>query len=113
MKSRRIWAKEEHLLFPSFVTLASAEREGTRPALPFSTVLHPIRMMEAEHERIEAVLDRLREAALSVPEPDSLSPGWHQLMSQLSELDTDLREQHRTENEILFPRALELERRPL
>jgi regulator of cell morphogenesis and NO signaling len=106
-------AKEEHLLFPSFVALASAEREGTRPALPFSTVLHPIRMMEAEHVRIEAALDRLRAAALAVPEPDSLSPGWHRLVAELSELDTDLREQHRAENEILFPRALELERRLL
>jgi regulator of cell morphogenesis and NO signaling len=106
-------AKEEYLLFPSFVALATAEREGTRPALPFSTVLHPIRMMEAEHVRIEAALDRLRAAALAVPEPDRLSPGWRQLVAELCELDTDLREQHRTENEILFPRALELERRPL
>jgi regulator of cell morphogenesis and NO signaling len=106
-------AKEEHLLFPSFVALATAEREGTRPALPFSTVLHPIRMMEAEHVRIEAALDRLRSAALAVPEPDSLSPEWHRLVAELSELDTDLREQHRTENEILFPWALELERQLL
>jgi regulator of cell morphogenesis and NO signaling len=106
-------AKEQHLLFPSFVALAAAERDGIRPALPFSTVLHPIRMMEAEHVRIEAALDRLRAATLSVPEPDSLSPGWRRLVSELTELDTDLREQHRTENEILFPRALELERRLL
>jgi regulator of cell morphogenesis and NO signaling len=106
-------AKEEHLLFPSFVALATAEREGTRPALPFATVLHPIRMMEAEHVRIEAALDRLQAAALGVAEPDSLSPGWRRLVSELSELDTDLRDQHRTENEILFPRALELERRLL
>ena len=67
-------AKEEHLLFPSFVALASAEREGTRPALPFSTVLHPIRMMEAEHVRIEAALDRLRAAALAVPSPTACHP---------------------------------------
>jgi regulator of cell morphogenesis and NO signaling len=106
-------AKEEHLLFPSFVALATAEREGTRPALPFSTVLHPIRMMEAEHLRIEAALDHLRSAALAVPEPDSLSPGWRRLLTELSDLDTDLRDQHRAENEILFPRALELERQLL
>jgi regulator of cell morphogenesis and NO signaling len=106
-------AKEEHLLFPSFVALASAERDGTRPALPFSTVLHPIRMMEAEHVKIEAALDHVRRAALSVPEPDSRSPAWQRLVSELSELDTELREQHRTENEILFPQALDLERRLL
>ena len=100
-------------MFPSFVTLATAEREGTRPALPFSTVLHPIRMMEAEHVRIEAALDRVRQATLSVPVADSLSPAWDRLVSELSDLDADLREQHRTENEVLFPRALDLERRLL
>jgi iron-sulfur cluster repair protein YtfE (RIC family) len=69
--------------------------------------------MEAEHVRIEAALDRVRRAAHSVPEPDSRSPAWQRLVAELSELDAELREQHRTENEILFPQALDLERRLL
>jgi iron-sulfur cluster repair protein YtfE (RIC family) len=36
---------------------------------------------------------------------------WRQCLTQLAQLDADLREHHRTENEVLFPRALELERR--
>ena len=107
-------AKEEHLLFPALEALANAERTGgPRPPLPFATVLHPIRLMEAEHARIELALDRLRELVFAVSEPDTLSAAWHHCMADLSRLDDDLREHHRTENEVLFPRALELERRTL
>ncbi len=105
-------AKEEHLLFPAITALSIAEREGTRrPPLAFATVLHPIRFMEAEHARIETAVDQLRVLARAVPESDTLSPIWHRCMGDLAKLDSELREHHRTENEVLFPRALELERR--
>ena len=107
-------AKEENLLFPALEALANAERTGgARPALPFATVLHPIRLMESEHVRIELALDRLREMVLAVSEPDTLSAAWHDCMAGLAQLDVDLRDHHRTENDLLFPRALELERRIL
>jgi regulator of cell morphogenesis and NO signaling len=104
-------AKEEHLLFPAIAALSTAVRAGVhRPPLVFATVLHPIRFMEAEHRRIEMALDRLRELARAVMEPDTLTPQWRQCMADLARLDMELREHHRTENEVLFPRALELER---
>jgi len=107
-------AKEENLLFPALEALSNAERTGAgRPPLPFATVLHPIRLLEAEHVGIELALDRLRERVLEVDEPETLTAAWHQCMADLSRLDADLRDHHRTENEILFPRALELERRVL
>ena len=105
-------AKEEHLLFPAIAALSAADRAGARrPPLAFATVLHPIRFMEAEHERIEMAVERLRELARVVPESDTTSPNWHRCMADLSKLEQELREHHRTENEVLFPRALELERR--
>jgi regulator of cell morphogenesis and NO signaling len=107
-------AKEEHLLFPALASLAAADREGgNRPSLPFSTVLHPIRLMEAEHVRIELALDALHEAALAVVEPESLSQGFRECMTELSRLDEELREHHRAEDAVLFPRAMEVERRLL
>ncbi|MDP3720314.1 MAG: hemerythrin domain-containing protein [Acidobacteriota bacterium] len=107
-------AKEEHLLFPAFAALSAADRTGgDRPATAFVTVLHPIRAMEAEHVRIEQALDRLRELARAVVEPDALAANWRQCLAELATLDADLRADHRTENEVLFPRALELERRLL
>lgn len=105
-------AKEENLLFPAIAALSSAEREGgPRPPPVFATVLHPIRFMEAEHARIELALDRLRELARAVMEPETLSPAWHRCMADLAQLDVELREHHRAENQVLFPRAIDLERR--
>lgn len=107
-------AKEENLLFPALEALSEAERTGAgRPPLPFVTLLHPIRLMEAEHVHIELALDRLRELVLEVDEPETLTAAWHQCMADLAQLDADLRDHHRTENEVLFPHALELERRVL
>ena len=106
-------AKEEQLLFPAITALSQAERGGHRPAMAFVTVLHPIRLMEAEHARIEQALDRLRELSRAVAEPDTLTPHWRHCMTDLARLDSELREHHRAENEVLFPRALELERRLL
>jgi regulator of cell morphogenesis and NO signaling len=103
-------AKEEHLLFPAIAAL-SADRDAHHPPPVFVTVMHPIRLMEAEHARIESGIAQLRELARAVPEPDSLSPHWQRCMTRLAQLDTELREHHRIENEVLFPRALELERR--
>lgn len=107
-------AKEEHLVFPALSALSEhVQRPFLRPPTTFTTVLHPIRLLEAEHVRIERTLDRLRELALAVDEPDSLSESFRRCMVDLAELDRHLREHHRIENEVLFPRALELERQVL
>jgi len=107
-------AKEQHLLFPAFAALAAADRRGgRRPATAFATVLYPIRLMEAEHARIEMALDRLRELARAAIEPDGPSPTWRRCLADLAKLDADLRQHHRSEKEMLFPRALELEQRLL
>lgn len=106
-------AKEEHLVFPALSALASVEAHPFRPPATFSTVLHPIRLLEAEHVRIEVTLGRLHELALTIAEPDSLSEAFRRCMTDLAQLDRQLREHHRIENEVLFPRALELERQLL
>lgn len=103
-------AKEENLLFPALEALARADRAGgPRPLLAFSTVLHPIRVMETEHARIESTLDRLRELTHAFVAPERASERWRHCLAALSQLDADLRAHHREESEVLFPRALEIE----
>jgi regulator of cell morphogenesis and NO signaling len=107
-------AKEEHLLFPAVEALAAAEADGSRrPVMPFVTLLHPIRLMEAEHLRIESAIEHLRDLVLEVTEPDSLMPGWRRCLLALARLDRDLREHRRVQDEVLFPRVLDLERHVL
>ena len=103
--------KEENLLFPAVSALSDAERAGRgRPALPFATLLYPIRMMEAEHLRIEHALDVLRDFAADASATPG-TPEWRQCLDEMRYLDEQLRSHDRFENEILFPAALELERR--
>lgn len=105
-------AKEEHLLFPALEALAAAEREGgRRPSTPFVALIHPIRLMEAEHLRIESAMDHLRDLLLEVPEPFSSLPGWRRCLVRLAQLDRDLVDHRHAEDDVLFPRALDLERR--
>lgn len=104
-------AKEENLLFPALYALSDAERYGKgRPPTPFATILYPIRLMEAEHMRIENALNQLKDFAGDAA-AESAAPGWHTCLNELRRLDVELRTHHRFENEVLFPAALDLERR--
>jgi regulator of cell morphogenesis and NO signaling len=107
-------AKEENLLYPAIEALSAAERQRVRPApLPFVTLLHPIRVMETDHVRIEEAVERLRDTMRATNGPCRRLHAWHQCSAQLSALDAELHEHHFIENAVLFPRALELERRVL
>lgn len=105
-------AKEETILFPAMAALAHADREGApRPPLPFPTVLHPIRVMESEHARLEHLLERLRTATSDFAVPADASAAVRRCLTELERLDREVRAHLRAENDLLFPRALELEGR--
>jgi len=105
-------AKEEHLLFPAIRTLARARRECTPQAPVFATLLYPIRVMGTEHARAVGLLDLIRrESDNYVPPPDA-SDGWRECYRQLGRFDEDLQAHIHIEEDVLFPRALELERAP-
>lgn len=105
---------EQHLLFPALAALSEADRgSGRRPAMAFATVVHPIRLLEAEHARIEMAVDDLRDLVRAVIAPDGTSARCRRCMADLAKLAAELRQHHRAENEVLFPRALELEHRLL
>jgi regulator of cell morphogenesis and NO signaling len=103
-------AKEENILFPAIEALAVARRAGGRAApAAFVTLLHPIRAMEGEHARMEHALDCLRDVTggFRCP-PESVEP-LGTAYRELQAFDRDFHQHVRLENELLFPRALELE----
>lgn len=105
-------AKEEHILFPALVALAEAERAGrTRPPMAFPTVLHPIRLMEAEHARLAADLEALRQAADGFALAPGASDARRRVMGELAAFSADLQAHLRIENDVLFPRAVDLDGR--
>lgn len=104
-------AKVENILFPAVTALVDAERSGrARPALAFPTVVHPIRVLEAEHERLLtalAAVEALRGEAGDGPTGDA----WRTVQDDLTTFHADLVAHVRFEAEVLFPRALELDQR--
>jgi regulator of cell morphogenesis and NO signaling len=105
-------AKEEGILFPYIDDLAAAGRTGGRlPRGPFGTILHPVRAMEAEHEHAEEVLHRLRQLTKGYLPPADGCTTFTLCYDELRRFEADLHRHVHLENNLLFPRALDLENR--
>ena len=102
--------KEEMVLFPSIVASEEATQQGLPlPRAPFGSVSNPIQMMEAEHESAGQALARIREITKGYALPEHACVTYRALMSSLDELERDLHMHIHLENNILFPRAQQLE----
>jgi regulator of cell morphogenesis and NO signaling len=102
--------KEERVLFPYIKALERARREGNALARPpFVTVENPIRMMLQEHEMAGDFLREIRAATANFEIPDGVCMTFRALYEGLEGLEHDLHQHIHLENNILFPRAAELE----
>jgi regulator of cell morphogenesis and NO signaling len=102
--------REEVVLFPYIVELENAQTQNRpTPFAPFGTVNNPVRMMMMEHDTAGDVLRELRKitGAYSVPSDACIS--YRTLYQALAEFELDLHQHIHLENNILFPRAVEME----
>lgn len=104
--------REERVLFPFIVALEAA-REAHRPAprAPFGTLANPIQRMTTEHEGAGRLLEELVRVTNGFTIPSEACGSWTALYAGLRDHDADLRRHVWIENEILFPKAIELEQR--
>jgi len=102
--------KEEQILFPF---IARMDRESTVAYPPahacFRSVAHPIVMMEQEHESANHILAELVRLTSHFEPPSWACPSHIALFSGLREFATDLQQHVHLENDVLFPRAIQLE----
>ena len=102
--------KEEVVLFPYITKL---ERNmvtcGPRPLGCFGAVRNPIRMMMAEHDSAGDAFVRMRVLSGNFTPPEWACPTYRGFYQALSEFEKDLHEHVHLENNILFPRAIELD----
>jgi regulator of cell morphogenesis and NO signaling len=104
--------KEEEILFPYVERLEQATRNGAPVPIPFfGTVRNPIRMMMLEHDRVAEILERLRIVTEDYSAPASACFSYRELYRRLSEFELRTHEHVHIENNIYFPRAVELEDR--
>ena len=104
--------KEERILFPYIKELAKA-KDGKQPlqASHFGTVQNPINMMEMEHEAVGEDLAKIRELSNNFTLPDNACASYTLLYRMLDEFEQDLMLHVHLENNILFPKALEIEKK--
>ena len=103
--------KEEMVLFPYIVRMEEAVMEKS-PILPppFGTVQNPVAMMEHEHDSAGNALRAMREISRGYTSPPDACVSFETLYKALAELEADLHQHIHLENNILFPRAIEMEK---
>ena len=103
--------KEELMLFPYVKQLIKAKNEGSTPQLPhFGTVNNPIQMMENEHESAGDIFKTIAKLSNNYTPPESACNTFKALYSKLDEFEQDLHQHIHLENNILFPKSIQLEK---
>lgn len=97
--------KEENILFPYIESLSSGKSVST----PFGTLENPIRVMFYEHDVAGDLIKKIREHSNQYQIPEDACGSYSTLYQLLKEFDEDLMLHIHLENNILFPRSIELE----
>lgn len=102
--------KEEQILFPYIKKLVVEESAGkcTDPSC-FGSVASPISVMEAEHENAGTILKQLYNLSDGYTAPEDACNTFRVLYGKLKEFEDDLHVHIHLENNILFPKSIELE----
>ena len=104
--------KEEMILFPFIEKYGLAEEQGQPvPSVPFGTIANPITMMQREHESAGGALQEIRALTQDFQLPPYACSTVRALYDGLQALEADLHVHIHLENNILFPRAIALEKR--
>ncbi|MGZ4815089.1 MAG: iron-sulfur cluster repair di-iron protein [Terriglobales bacterium] len=102
--------KEEQVLFPYVVDCERTLRESGRVRPPmFGSVRNPIHMMELEHDSAGEVLKEMRAISNGFTAPEDGCFSFKTLYQGLMGFEADLHQHIHLENNILFPRAIDLE----
>lgn len=103
--------KEEQILFPYIKQLAAAKNDIQKyEKSPFGSVKTPINVMEMEHESVGNYLQEVRDISGGFALPEDACASYSLLYRLLAEFEDDLHLHIHLENNILFPKAMEIEK---
>lgn len=102
--------KEEQVLFPFIEHLETSQTASTLPATTtFGSVARPVECMMREHDRAGHIVHEIRQLTKDYKVPEGACPTYRAMLDALQEFEQDLHQHVHLENNILFPRAVELE----
>ncbi|AFN74341.1 iron-sulfur cluster repair di-iron protein [Melioribacter roseus P3M-2] len=102
--------KEERVLFPLIRYLVNTQRLGEKPKTRgYGTVKSPVSQMIREHDNAGIMIKNIAAATNSYSLPEDACATFSLLYEKLKEFENDLHLHIHLENNILFPKAIELE----
>ena len=107
----RHMVKEEQILFPNIIELESRSKDKKVMSFPFGSISNPINMMESEHDYAGYIYEKIEILSDDFTPPDHACNTYRALYHHLKEFRDDLHIHIHLENNILFPKAIELENR--
>lgn len=103
--------KEERILFPFLKEMETGTPADRTVALPcFASIELPISRMLADHDDAGVLIANIHELSGGYIVPEDGCPTYRSLYQALEEFERDLHHHIHLENNILFPRAVEMER---
>ena len=103
---------EETILFP-YVKHIVASKNNAATSVKFrdyDSIKTPIDMLEMEHESVGKSLETIRELSDNYALPEDSCASYSYLFNKLDEFENDLHIHIHLENNILFPKAIKLEK---
>ena len=102
--------KEEQVLFPYIARMEHELGIGLQlPPTFFGSIANPIQKMMSEHDLAGMLLAQIREVTSNYLIPEGACPSYIGLLNGLQEFEADLHRHVHLENNIMFPRAVEME----
>lgn len=98
--------KEERILFP---IVRQLEASPERQEFHCGSVANPIRQMEHEHDQAGDALAILNESTEGYTPPEWACNTYRAMLDSLARLETDMHQHIHKENNVLFPKAIQLE----
>lgn len=110
----RHMCKEEDVLFPyiKHLAIANSHQIKVEPS-PFGTVENPINRMEHEHDVVGELMNEINTLSDNYTPPADACTTYRLSYAKLKEFEEDLHQHIHLENNILFPKAIELEKQLL
>lgn len=104
--------REEQMLFPFIAALEHASLTGGEPPRsPFGSVSNPIARMKIEHEHAGDEMATIRSLTSGYTPPEDGCTTYRVAFQELAEFEADLHQHVHLENNILFPKAIAIEKR--
>lgn len=105
-------SKEENVLFPYIYEMFQAKEKGLKIAeFHCGTILYPIEVMEDEHSHEGKRFEKISSLTNGYTAPEDACASFRLVLQQLKQFEEALHEHIHLENNIIFPRTLELEKK--